>query len=222
MRSPSPTAVKICGITQLQQAKAIAALGVKAIGVIGVPSSKRFVKEPARRAIFSELTNDFPKLKRVWVVANLDELSLKNALEGEGTPSIIQLHGSENQENCALLRRKYSMIEWWKAISIKSKDDIQLANSYLGTVDAVLLDAWDKGLLGGTGKRLPLKWLKESTIKLPWWLAGGISAEWIPKVLSEVNPYGFDASSRLEISPGIKDLKKVNSLLEAIKSSSEN
>ena len=54
-------------------------------------------------------------------------------------------------------------------------------------------------------------------LKIPWWLAGGVSAEWVPEVLAKINPYGLDASSRLEISPGLKDIKKVRSLIEAIK-----
>jgi phosphoribosylanthranilate isomerase len=49
----------------------------------------------------------------------------------------------------------------------------------------------------------------------PWWLAGGISAEWIPDLLAQVQPFGLDASSRLEDSPGVKDLSKVKALIDA-------
>jgi len=63
-----------------------------------------------------------------------------------------------------------------------------------------------------------MRWLQNIKVKVPWWLAGGISAEWIPEVLSTLNPFGLDASSKLEISPGIKDIRKVESLINAINS----
>ena len=59
-------------------------------------------------------------------------------------------------------------------------------------------------------------WDAETTLPLPWWLAGGISAEWIPELLDRVTPDGLDASSRLEVRPGWKDLEKVNALLTAV------
>ena len=51
--------------------------------------------------------------------------------------------------------------------------------------------------LGGTGHRIPLDWLAETELSVPWWLAGGVSAEWVPELLSRVTPQGLDASSRL-------------------------
>ena len=89
-------------------------------------------------------------------------------------------------------------------------------------VDAFLLDAWDQNQLGGTGKRLPLEWLRRVPTEIEWWLAGGISAEWIPNILKESTPFGIDASSQLEISPGIKDLEKVNALIKAIRTFHED
>ena len=82
--------------------------------------------------------------------------------------------------------------------------------------DALLVDAWSPDQLGGTGHRLPLEWLSEARLPIPWWLAGGISSEWIPELLSQVSPDGLDASSRLEVRPGWKDLNKVASLLKAV------
>jgi phosphoribosylanthranilate isomerase len=63
---------------------------------------------------------------------------------------------------------------------------------------------------------LPLDWLAETDLPLPWWLAGGISAEWIPELMERVQPDGLDASSRLEVRPGWKDLSKVQALLNAV------
>ena len=60
--------------------------------------------------------------------------------------------------------------------------------------------------------------LKNKKFSIPWWLAGGISSEWIEDALREVHPYGIDASSKVEQSPGIKDISKVKSLLKIVKS----
>ena len=79
------------------------------------------------------------------------------------------------------------------------------------------LDAWDDNSLGGTGNRVPIELLLNKTFKAPWILAGGISAEIIPEIFSKLRPDGIDASSRLEVSPGIKDLKKVESLVRKIR-----
>ena len=77
--------------------------------------------------------------------------------------------------------------------------------------------AWDQNSLGGTGNRIPIELLINKTFKTPWILAGGISAEIIPEIFSKLRPDGIDASSRLEISPGIKDLEKVESLVRVIR-----
>ncbi|WP_320674340.1 phosphoribosylanthranilate isomerase [Prochlorococcus sp. MIT 1341] len=217
MGAPTSIAVKVCGVTNPIQATEIAQTGVNAIGVIGVSSSKRFVIEKVRREIFSAVKKNNPQVQRVWVIANLEDSSICKSLQGEGTPSVIQLHGDETPKECKRLREKFPKVEWWKALKIKSQKDLALAETYSKNVDAVLLDAWDPIQLGGTGKRLPLEWLKQNQIPLPWWLAGGISAEFIPELLAEVRPSGIDASSRLESSTGKKDLGKVKDLLAAVR-----
>ena len=213
----SLTAIKICGITQIDQAKAIASLGVNAIGVIGVEESPRFVPEDQRRKLFNGLKDFSPYLKRVWVIADMSDSKIQTALDGHGTPSIVQLHGDETPKRCKELSKRYPHIEWWKAIKIRNALDISKAHEYEESIGALLLDAWSPTALGGTGNRIPLNWIKQETFKIPWWLAGGISAEWIPEIFSQVKPNGIDASSRLETIPGIKDLDRVSSLVKTIK-----
>ena len=72
MKTQTSPSVKICGITQIEQALEIASLGVDAIGVIGVERSPRFICETKRRTLFNELIANAPSIKRFWVVANLD------------------------------------------------------------------------------------------------------------------------------------------------------
>lgn len=216
MESPTATAVKICGLTNIEQAKAIAKMGADAIGVIGVAGTPRFVIEQQRRNLFSELASCAKNIQRVWVVADLNDDDLANALQGEGAPSVVQLHGNETPERCASLRQHHPNTQWWKALRVQDAESINLLNSYRGQVDAVLLDAWSPDQLGGTGHQIPLQWLQQIQISMPWWLAGGIAAESIPAILDQVTPWGVDASSRLEVSPGQKDLSKVEALLKAV------
>ena len=209
--------IKICGITQCEQALEIASLDINAIGIIGVRSSKRFVEPELRMNIFSELSTRRPELLRVWVTANLNNQEMTEGIKCKGSPSVIQLHGDESVQRCLELKRLFPNVLLWKAISIKDEEDIINAKQYEKYVDAILLDSWSDVSRGGTGKRIPLKMLNNANFKTHWWLAGGISPEGISEILSQVNPYGLDASSRLEISPGIKDISKVKLLIEMIR-----
>ena len=218
LRDPRPTPdLKICGITDPEQAQAIAQMGVQAIGVIGVPATPRFVEPAQRRALFQMLEEQHPLLHRVWVVANPDDAALEEALNGAGQPSVVQLHGGESVECCQRLKQRYPRQQWWKALQVRKPDDLKQLEHYAPHVDALLIDAWSADQLGGTGHRIPLDWVRETELSVPWWLAGGVSAEWVPELLSRVNPQGLDASSRLEERPGWKNLDKVQALVEAVK-----
>ncbi len=81
-------------------------------------------------------------------------------------------------------------------------------------VDAILLDSWNKETYGGSGKKIKSTYLKNLQFSKPWWLAGGVSIEWLDQILNEVRPDGLDISSSIEISPGLKDLEKTEYLLK--------
>tara|TARA_Y100001968_G_C19425940_1_gene754362 strand:- start:243 stop:923 length:681 start_codon:yes stop_codon:yes gene_type:complete len=210
------TALKICGITKIDQALTIASLDVNAIGVIGVKSSPRFLADKQRSELFEELINSKLNVERVWVVADLEDSDLDQLLQMPGYPSVIQLHGNESPQKCQELKGKYPMFKWWKAFQIKNEESLSALKQYEASVDSFLLDAWSNKALGGTGKRIPIEWLKQINFNVPWWLAGGISTESISEVLNNLNPYGIDASSKLEHSPGIKDIEKVKNLIKEI------
>ena len=78
--------LKICGLTDSDQACAIAAMGVQAIGVIGVAGTPRFVEAERRRAIFKRLAVEHPSVQRVWVVADLSEEELGSSLQERANP----------------------------------------------------------------------------------------------------------------------------------------
>lgn len=217
IKSSTSTAVKICGITKVDQAMEIASLGANAIGVIGVKSSKRYLKKNLREGLFNEIKKNAPDVERVWVIANMSDTQIDEGILCNGSPSTIQLHGDESKERCHFLKNKYPNINIWKAIRISSPADLLSVKSYEDIVDALLIDAWNPNKLGGTGERIPIEWIDRKQFKVPLWIAGGISYEWANEIIDKVNPFGIDASSKLEIMPGIKDINKVKSLIQAVR-----
>ena len=215
--SKKSTAIKICGITKTSQAKSIAQFKINAIGVIGVKNSPRFVAEEECIKIFNEVEKVSSEIEKVFVIANEKLETIKCINNRSNPPSVIQLHGDESVDYCRELKNEFPTIKLWKAFRLKSINDLKIISQYEKDVDAILLDAWDDKSLGGTGKRVPKEFLFNKTFKTPWILAGGISAEIIPEIFSKLRPDGIDASSRLEVSPGIKDLKKVESLVRKIR-----
>ena len=215
--SKKSTAIKICGITKTSQAKSIARLKINAIGVIGVEKSPRFVPEKECIEIFNEVEKISPNIEKVLVIANEKLATIKHINNRSTPPSVFQLHGDESVDYCRKLKSEFPKIKLWKAFRVKSIDDLDSISQYEKYIDAILLDAWDDRYLGGTGKRVPIEFLVNNTFKVPWILAGGISAEIIPEIFSKIRPDGIDASSRLEISPGNKDLKKVGFLIDQVR-----
>tara|TARA_Y100001968_G_scaffold329708_1_gene379712 strand:- start:933 stop:1586 length:654 start_codon:yes stop_codon:yes gene_type:complete len=211
------TLVKICGVTSEKQALQISKYGADAIGIISVEESPRYISEEGKKKIFTTLRNLYPNIERVSVVKNYPvDLIIKKVL-GSPTESIIQLHGDEDIDYCKKLRKEITNIGIWKAFRIKTKDDLDKIKPYEDFVDAILLDSWNKETYGGSGKRIEYRFLEDLKLSKPWWLAGGVSSEWIDKILSKIKPNGIDISSSIEISPGIKNLEMTKKLIKEIK-----
>ncbi len=215
--SKKSTAIKICGLTKTSQARSIAELKINAIGVIGVKNSPRFVTEEECIKIFNEVEKVSSSIEKVLVIANAKLEEVKCINNRSTPPSVIQLHGNESVDYCRELKNEFPRIKLWKAFRLKAINDLEDISQYEKNIDAILIDAWDDKSLGGTGNRVPIELLLNKTFKAPWILAGGISAEIIPEIFSKLRPDGIDASSRIEISPGIKDIKKVASLVREIR-----
>ena len=211
------TLVKICGLTSEEQALQVAKLGANAIGIISVEESPRYVSAEIKKKIFKTLENFHPKIDRVTVVQNCPlDLIIKNFL-GNPSETIIQLHGDEDIDYCKKIREKIPNIGLWKAFRIKTEKDLDKIKPFEDFVDAILLDSWNEKTYGGSGKKIKSNYLKNLKFSKPWWLAGGISIEWIDKILAEIKPDGLDISSSIEISPGLKDIKKTADLMEFLK-----
>ena len=215
----SNTLVKICGLTSEEQALKVAKLGAHAIGIISVKESPRYVSAEIKKKIFKSLERFYPKIHRVSVVQNCPiDLIIKNFL-GNPSETIIQLHGDEDIDYCKKIREKIPNIGLWKAFRIKTEKDLNQIKPFEDYVDAILLDSWNKETYGGSGKKIKSIYLKNLKFRKSWWLAGGISIEWIDEILNDIKPNGIDISSGVEISPGLKDLKKTEELIKFLKKS---
>ena len=211
------TLVKICGLTSEEQALQVAKLGAHAIGIISVEESPRYVSAEIKKKIFKTLERFYPKIDRVSVVQNCPiDLIIKNFL-GNPSETIIQLHGDEDIDYCKKIREKIPNIGLWKAFRIKTEKDLDKIQPFEDFVDAILLDSWNEKTYGGSGEKIKSTYLNNLQFSKPWWLAGGISIKWIDEILNEIKPDGIDISSSIEISPGLKDLKKTKEIIQFLK-----
>ncbi|MEZ0323789.1 MAG: phosphoribosylanthranilate isomerase [Hydrogenothermaceae bacterium] len=200
--------VKICGITQPEQAREISLAGVDYIGVILYPKSPRFVDLEKVKEIKKRLSD---KTKLVAVVVNPDIDMGKNLLE---IVDIIQFHGDEDIE----FIKQFPKDKVIKAFRLKDEKDIEKIKPFLEEGFTVLVDGYREGEYGGTGTQIDLKLLKKvCSISDKVIIAGGLSDENIDSVLKEVKPFGVDASSKLETAPGIKDIEKVKRFIKLVK-----
>ncbi|MDC3069762.1 phosphoribosylanthranilate isomerase [Prochlorococcus sp. AH-736-D21] len=211
------TLLKICGITSEEQALQVAKVGANAIGIISVEQSPRYVSAEIKKKIFKTLERSYPNVERVSVVQNCPiNLIVKNFL-GNPSETIIQLHGDEDIDYCKKIRGEIPNIGLWKAFRIKTEKDIDKIKPFEDFVDAIVLDSWNKETYGGSGKKIKSSYLKNLQFSKPWWLAGGISIEWIDEILRDIKPDGLDISSSVEISPGLKDIKKTEEVFKFLK-----
>ena len=213
----SKTQIKICGITSVNQALEIAKLGVDAIGIISVEESPRFVLPSKKREIFETLSKFFPKVKRVSVIKNVPLNQILEDLQSNRNENVLQLHGDENISYCKKIKQNFKQIELWKAFRIKRAEDLKNISPYSKFIDDVLLDSWNKETYGGSGIRIPQNYLDDLKFENNWWLAGGISIDWVKNIISNIKPNGIDISSSIETSPGVKDLSKTKKIIDAIR-----
>ena len=211
------TLVKICGITSIEQAVQVAELGTNAIGIISVDESPRYISPEKKKVIFKTLKDLYPNIERVSVVKNRPIDSIIKSFTKEQNETIIQLHGDEDINYCQELKQRIPNMSLWKAFRIKNKDDLHKIKPYEKFIDAILLDSWNENSYGGSGKRIKQTYLEDLSFSKPWWLAGGVSCEWIDEILKKIKPNGIDISSSVEISPGIKDLEKTKYIIKKIR-----
>jgi len=198
--------VKICGITNINDAYSAAECGVDALGFIFYPKSQRYVAPAEAKEMIQKLPSE---IIRVGVFVNHEIQEVKEIAQFCGL-DLIQLHGDESPEYCA----QFPISSLIKAVFCQTEEEIRELRNY--PVAAILMDARDAGHYGGTGKnsdwRLAIK-VKEM---YPLILAGGLNRKNIGEAIGRVRPHAVDINSGAEISPGKKDPNKIREIMKIV------
>jgi len=200
--------IKICGITNLEDALLAAELGAHALGFIFAAQSPRSVAPAAAREIIRQLP---PLVLTVGVFVNEEAAAVRELAERAGL-DWVQLHGAETPDYCRSLGRRVI-----KAFRIQNEESLQSLEAYRGAAQAFLLDTYKKGLVGGTGETFDWDLARKAEKYGPIVLAGGLTPENVATAIAAVQPQGVDVASGVEAAPGRKDPEKLRRFFQAIK-----
>ena len=201
------TAVKICGITRVEDALAAARAGAHAIGLVFYGPSPRCVA-PARAAEIIRVLPPFITTVGLFVDAPAGEVRV--AL-GQAPVQMLQLHGAETPEYCRQFGRPYV-----KTVRMRPGVDLlQYARDY-HDAKALLLDSYVEGLHGGSGDAFDWS-LIPGGLPLPVILSGGLTAENVADAVRRVRPSAVDVSSGVESAKGVKDAAKIAAFIKGVR-----
>ena len=203
--------VKICGLTNLEDARVAVDAGADALGFIFFSGSPRYVTPAAAARIIAQLP---PFVSKVGVFVNEPIGPLLEVANSVGIDT-IQLHGTENPAYCENLPSKRLKII--KAFRVKDQSSLAPLRDFRAS--AFLLDSYVAGQLGGTGAKF--NWdlaIQASAFGTPIILAGGLLPENIRDAVAKVAPYAVDVSSGVESAPGKKDHAKLRAFIAAARS----
>jgi phosphoribosylanthranilate isomerase len=202
------TRVKICGITNLEDAIVAVGSGCDALGFVFYKLSPRYIAPERARDIIRLLPD---KVIKVGVFVNSKE-SLIKRIAKQCSLDMLQFHGNESPEFCDKFK-KYRVI---KSFRVKNKLDLKDLLKY--KVFAYLFDTFRPANIGGTGKKFNWKYLPDTgKLGRTVFLAGGLNAANVNKAICAVGPHWVDASSSLEQYPGKKDKRKLVVFIKKVK-----
>lgn len=193
--------VKICGITNIEDALLCAGYNADAIGFIFYEKSKRFISFDKAKEIINKLP---PFLMKVGVFVN-EEAEIVNESTQKIGLNLVQLHGDESPEYVSKI-----YLPVIKTFRVDEKFDWAVINHYKNC--GIMLDSYSQNEYGGTGKTFEWNSIP-SEYKHKIILSGGITIDKLEQIFSEIKPAAIDVSSSLEISPGKKDPQKLKEFL---------
>ena len=196
---------KICGITNLMDAKVAVENGASAIGLIFYEKSSRAISIENAKSISKQLSYS---VIRVGVFVNQNKDFIDKTIS-EVQLNMIQLHGDESSNFCNQFE-----VPIFKAVRIKNEASLSVMDQY--NVAGILLDTFSNKQYGGTGKTFDWSLINEQ-IDTPIILSGGLNPDNILDAIDSVKPAAIDVNSGVELSPGKKDHQKINLLFEKLK-----
>jgi len=204
---------KICGLREKDSLICCEANKVDFFGLVFYEKSPRNINHNKAKQLVNFSKN--LSIKPVGVFVNHKISDLKNIIRLLNL-KYIQLHGEENQSYINEIKKEFKL-KIIKKISIKNQSDLNKIND-IENIDYLLFDYKPKSneLPGGNSKSFDWSLLKEVTIKLPWFVSGGINESNIKNIQKTINPNGIDLSSGVERSLGIKSNKKINNIFRLL------
>lgn len=200
------TFIKICGITNLDDALAAVAAGADALGFNFYKPSPRYITPQSAREIVEQLP---ASILTVGVFVNEESPESVRSIAQQAGITAMQLHGDEPPSYCRELADSYVI----KTLAVSGDSDVEMVDAY--EVEAVMLDTRDNNLRGGTGRVFDWSIAKRVNEVVPkLFLAGGLSPENIEEAIETVNPYAVDACSGLEDRPGIKNHQRMRVFID--------
>ena len=198
--------IKFCGITRIEDAEAAVEAGVDALGFVLTRRSRRHVEPAAAARIVRSLP---PFISTVALFMDDDPDWIDEAIDNLN-PDLLQFHGDESAEDC-----ERHACPYLKAVPMGSISDVPgYAAAYAGAT-GLLLDANAIGEVGGSGHTFD--WARVPDLSKPVILAGGLNAMNVGRAIRLTRPYGVDVSSGIEVSPGIKDARKMRDFVAAVR-----
>ncbi len=201
------TRIKICGITRPEDAQAADECGADAIGLVFYAKSPRAVTVSQAAACVAGLS---PFVSVVALFVNEPAETINRILTAVPI-DVIQFHGDESPEFCAQFSRPYI-----KALRVRAEVDIAAVSRQHSSARSILVDAWQDGVPGGTGKSFDWK-LASGEFSRPLVLAGGLNAANVNSAIELVRPAAVDVSGGVELEPGIKSAAKIKEFIAAVR-----
>jgi phosphoribosylanthranilate isomerase len=200
--------IKICGITNLEDALLAAALGADALGFIFYPRSPRYVTPETAREIIFQLP---PFVAAVGVFVDEETAVIKDLAARLGL-DWVQLHGQESPDYCRSLGRRVI-----KGFRIKDDNSLAALAPYRDAVQALLLDTYKPGQVGGTGESFDWHLARVAKKYGQIILAGGLTADNVAQAIKVGLPAAVDTASGTEAAPGRKDPAKLRAFFKAVR-----
>jgi phosphoribosylanthranilate isomerase len=205
--------VKICGITNLDDAAEAVRLGAWAIGLIHYERSPRRIGTAEAAAIGAAFRR---KCEVVGVFVNPELDEVVRAVENAGL-TMVQLNGTEGVSLCAEVARRAG-VKVIKAIHVASAADVHAAEAYRTGLH--LFDRRADGLWGGSGQSFDWELLRERRSEVPAIVAGGLRPDNVERLIAVAHPYAVDVASGVETEPGRKDHAAMAAFFEAARGAS--
>jgi phosphoribosylanthranilate isomerase len=206
--------VKVCGITNLDDARRATDLGAWALGMIFWPQSPRACPPEESEAIAAELRRRV-ELVGVFVNATLDEVA---AAADRASLSILQLHGDEGPAYCREAARRTGA-KVMKAVRVGSAAHVRSLQSF--HTDLHLLDAYVPGSRGGTGESFNWELARTHRGPVPVVLSGGLTPDNVGQAIAAARPFAVDTASGTEAEPGRKDPAKLTAFFRAVEAAGD-